>query len=99
MADVLDAQGVSDALTSLPGWTGGTDGITREAELPDFPTAIRVVDDVAVVAEQSDHHPDIDIRWRTLTFACVTHSDGGVTDKDVALAEKIATIIAAHGGK
>ena len=60
-----------------------------------FPDAIKVVDQVAVVAEELDHHPDIDIRWRTLTFACSTHSEGGVTGKDMELARRIDGIIAA----
>jgi 4a-hydroxytetrahydrobiopterin dehydratase len=54
-----------------------------------------VVDRVAEVAEQLDHHPDIDIRWRTLTFACSTHSAGGVTDRDITLARRIDEIVAA----
>jgi 4a-hydroxytetrahydrobiopterin dehydratase len=41
-----------------------------------------------------DHHPDIDIRWRTLTFRCVTHSAGGVTMRDIALANRIDRILA-----
>jgi len=82
-------------LADLNGWSGDGHGITRTAELPSFPDAIKVVDKVAVVAEEFDHHPDIDIRWRTLTFACSTHSEGGVTGKDVELAGRIDQIIEA----
>jgi len=46
------------------------------------------------VAEEMDHHPDIDIRWRTLTFVCATHSAGGVTMKDIDLARRIDEIVA-----
>ena len=46
------------------------------------------------VAEEMDHHPDIDIRWRTLTFRCSTHSAGGVTTRDIALANRIDRILA-----
>jgi 4a-hydroxytetrahydrobiopterin dehydratase len=49
---------------------------------------------VAERAEEKDHHPDIDIRWRTVTFALVTHSEDGITDKDFALAHDIDAIIA-----
>lgn len=49
---------------------------------------------VAERAEAADHHPDIDIRWRTVTFALVTHSEGGITDKDVAMAGEINRILA-----
>lgn len=93
MSELLDPAAIDDALAGLDGWTGGPDGITRTAELPSFPAAITVVDQVAVAAEQADHHPDIDIRWRTLTFACTTHSAGGVTAKDVALATRIDEIV------
>ncbi|HEV7657622.1 MAG TPA: 4a-hydroxytetrahydrobiopterin dehydratase [Mycobacteriales bacterium] len=95
--ELLDQSAIDAALSGLDGWTGGTDGITRTAELASFPVAIQVVDRVAEAAEAADHHPDIDIRWRTLTFACATHSAGGVTAKDVALATEIDTIIRAAG--
>jgi 4a-hydroxytetrahydrobiopterin dehydratase len=57
-----------------------------------------VVDRVAEIAEDRDHHPDIDIRWRTLTFRCSTHSEGGITDLDAALAAAISEQVAAAGG-
>jgi 4a-hydroxytetrahydrobiopterin dehydratase len=60
----------------------------------DFPTAIAWVDAVAVIAEEMDHHPDIDIRWRTLHFAVSTHSAGGVTALDVELAARIEAVVA-----
>jgi 4a-hydroxytetrahydrobiopterin dehydratase len=98
MAGTLDDAQVTAALADLPGWSGDATGLSRTAELPDFPTAITVVDEVAVQAELADHHPDIDIRWRSVTFACATHSEGGVTDKDLQLAQAISTIVTAHNG-
>src|SRR2546421_7115912 len=97
MPEVLDHDAVARALQSLDGWTGDAKEIARTAELPGFPAAIRVVDRVAEVAEELDHHPDIDIRWRTLTFHCATHSAGGVTARDVALARRIDEIVASAG--
>ena len=82
MADLLDADSVRSAVAVLDGWEGGPDAIVRTVGLRSFPAAIAVVDRVAKVAEEMDHHPDIDIRWRTLTFRCVTHSAGGVTTRD-----------------
>jgi 4a-hydroxytetrahydrobiopterin dehydratase len=93
MAELLDADGVREALASLDGWSGDPAAITRTVELPSFPAAIAVVDRVAAVAEELDHHPDIDIRWRTLTFGCTTHSAGGVTRRDVRLAARIDEIV------
>jgi 4a-hydroxytetrahydrobiopterin dehydratase len=49
---------------------------------------------VAEIAESLNHHPDIDIRWRTLTFRVSTHSKGGLTGKDVSLAGQIDEVIA-----
>lgn len=97
MADLLDADAVAAALAELDGWTGDQGAISRTAELPSFPAAIAVVTKVAEVAEQLDHHPDIDIRWRRLTFTCATHSAGGVTGKDVILARRIDAIVAGGG--
>lgn len=93
MAEVLDAETVRGALDGLDGWSGDPTTIARTADLPSFPDAISVVDRVAVVAEELGHHPDIDIRFRTLTFRCTTHSAGGVTDSDLTLARRIDQII------
>lgn len=98
MAELLDDSALRSALTDLSGWTGDTQGIHRTVKAPDFPTAIRIVDEVAVAAEERDHHPDIDIRWRTLHFALSTHSAGGVTGADVELAKTIDGIAAQHAG-
>ncbi|GJF03442.1 4a-hydroxytetrahydrobiopterin dehydratase [Pseudonocardia sp. D17] len=98
MADLLDDAAITAALADLPGWERAGDSIVRTAELPDFPTAIRVVGEVADDAERADHHPDIDIRWRTLTFRLSTHSAGGLTAKDTALAAEISARVAAAGG-
>ncbi|WP_441249651.1 4a-hydroxytetrahydrobiopterin dehydratase [Kitasatospora sp. McL0602] len=80
---------IATGLTALPEWTREGDSLTRTAETASFPTAIRVVDAVAVTAEQLDHHPDIDIRWRTLRFVLSTHSAGGLTSLDLTLAARI----------
>jgi 4a-hydroxytetrahydrobiopterin dehydratase len=98
MVDLLDADGVARALSGLDGWQGDPLAINRTVELPSFMAAIRVVVAVADVAEELDHHPDIDIRWRRLTFRCATHSAGGVTDRDVALAGRIDEIVRSTQG-
>jgi 4a-hydroxytetrahydrobiopterin dehydratase len=95
MAELLSADEVSDGLASLDDWTGDVSGISRTVKLRTFPIAIDVVDQVAVVAEEMDHHPDIDIRWRNVTFACATHSAGGVTARDLELARRIDEIVGA----
>ncbi len=95
MAELLSTSDIASHLAELDGWSGDSGGITRSAKLPSFMGAIGVVDRVAAVAEEMDHHPDIDIRWRTLTFVCSTHSAGGVTTKDIELARRINEIVAA----
>jgi 4a-hydroxytetrahydrobiopterin dehydratase len=96
MPRLLDADEITSALATLDGWTGDGEALRREVAAADFPTAIRIVDAVAVVAEEMDHHPDIDIRWRNLTLVCSTHSAGGVTHLDVDLARRIDAIVDEH---
>ena len=86
---------VAAELATLPGWSGDTDAIKRTIECASFPAAIKVVDVVAAAAETANHHPDIDIRWRTLHFTLSTHDAGGVTELDIALAHEIDSAAAA----
>jgi 4a-hydroxytetrahydrobiopterin dehydratase len=85
----LTSAEVETGLLSLQGWTGGTSGITRLVESATFPAAIDLVDRVALVAEEMDHHPDIDIRWRRVRFTLSTHDAGGVTQLDFDVAALI----------
>lgn len=89
----LDDTTIVDALRKLPGWLRDGDALVLTAELQSFPAAVEVVDRVAEHAERSDHHPDIDIRWRTLTFRCSTHSVGAITDLDLRLAGDISGVV------
>ena len=63
--------------------------ITRTVVAPTFVDAIALVDRVADLAESANHHPDIDIRYRRVTFALVTHDAGGITQADLDLAAAI----------
>jgi 4a-hydroxytetrahydrobiopterin dehydratase len=98
MATLLDDEGVAAALDKLTGWQRDGDTIVRTAKLPSFPAAIEAVRDVAEIAEAHNHHPDIDIRWRTVTFRCSTHSEGGITDLDIELAGQIDRVLAGATG-
>lgn len=69
--------------------------LVREATAESFLAAIAWVSQVAQVAEDLDHHPDIDIRWRTVRCMLTTHSEGGVTHRDFELAEHIDRVLAA----
>ena len=85
----LSPDEISAALHGLPLWSGDGEGIHRSVELPSFRDAVAAIGSIADVAEEMDHHPDIDIRWRTVRFAVSTHSAGGVTTLDVELARRI----------
>jgi len=89
MTQLLSDSELEKALADLDGWDGDTSGIRRSVKAPTFASGIRLVDEVAEVADAMDHHPDIDIRWTTVTFSCVSHSDGGVTAADITLARRI----------
>jgi 4a-hydroxytetrahydrobiopterin dehydratase len=97
MPALLDEAEIRTALAAMPGWKGDTDAIKRSLSAPDFPTAIRIVDDIAAIAEEMDHHPDIDIRWRKLHLTLATHAMGGVTDYDLKLARRIEEVAGKHG--
>jgi 4a-hydroxytetrahydrobiopterin dehydratase len=90
MPALLDDAAIDAALADLPGWTRAGDALVRTAKLPTFPAAIGVVARVGEIAESRNHHPDMDIRWRNVTFRCSTHSEGGITQLDVDLARAIS---------
>ncbi|MEX5718033.1 4a-hydroxytetrahydrobiopterin dehydratase [Geodermatophilus maliterrae] len=85
----LSPDELAAALSGLPLWSGDGEGIRRSVELPGFPDAVAAVVRIGFVAEQMDHHPDVDLRWRTLHLTLVTHSAGGVTELDLELARRI----------
>jgi 4a-hydroxytetrahydrobiopterin dehydratase len=90
---VLSDEEVDAALPGLNGWERVDGALRRSVKFPSFLAGIDAVRRVGEHAESRDHHPDIDIRWRTVTFALVTHSEGGITDKDVAMARDIDDIV------
>lgn len=90
---VLTNDQVDAALVDLPNWKRAAGALHRSVKFPTFLDGIDAVRRVAEFAEQKDHHPDIDIRWRTVTFALVTHSAGGITKRDVAMAGEIDRIL------
>jgi 4a-hydroxytetrahydrobiopterin dehydratase len=74
----------------MAGWEEGGGALTRELRFMDFAEALAFVNRVGEVAEDVNHHPDIDIRWNTVTLRLSTHSAGNVvTDKDRDLAARI----------
>jgi 4a-hydroxytetrahydrobiopterin dehydratase len=89
----LSPDELAAALQDLPHWTGDGDGIHRTVELPSFRDAVAAIVAIADVAEEMDHHPDVDLRWRTLHLHLSTHSVGGVTALDLQLARRIDALL------
>lgn len=85
----LSPDDVAAALSRLPSWSGGPAGIERTLVLPSFRAAVEAISTIADVAEQLDHHPDMDLRWTTVRVAVVTHSAGGLTELDLDLARRV----------
>jgi 4a-hydroxytetrahydrobiopterin dehydratase len=90
--NTLTAEQIRSALESLPGWTLRDREIVREYSFDDFVAAMTFVSRVAELAEAAEHHPDIDIRYNKVTLALSTHSAGGLTKKDVELAQQIEAL-------
>ena len=85
----LDESGVGAALRQTPGWERSGAEIKRSYRFGDFREALAFVNRVGDLAEQAGHHPDIDIRYNTVTLALTTHDAGGLTAKDFELARAI----------
>lgn len=99
MSRLLTNEEIDRQLNDLPGWAVDGSQIVAAFEAPDFPSAIRLVDEVASDAEAMNHHPDIDIRWRTVKFVLSTHDQGGLTQLDVELAHQISQAAARIGAQ
>lgn len=86
---VLTSDQVDSRLRSLSGWQRNGDEISREFKFADFKQAMLFVNRVADAANAADHHPDITINYNRVAMTLSTHSEGGVTDKDIDMASKI----------
>jgi 4a-hydroxytetrahydrobiopterin dehydratase len=86
---LLDDGQIERGLAALPGWAREGRAIARTWEFGTFAEAIAFVNRVADLAEQADHHPDIDVRYRNVRLVLSTHSAGGITSRDLALAGRI----------
>jgi len=92
---VLSDDEADAAAATLNGWQRVDGALVRSVTFPGFLDGIEAVRRVAEEAERTDHHPDIDIRWRTVIFTLVTHSQGGITDQDLQMAQDIDGILSA----
>jgi 4a-hydroxytetrahydrobiopterin dehydratase len=89
---LLDEAAITAELTTVPDWKRQGAEIVKVRKLQDFAAALAWVNAVGQLAEDAGHHPDIDIRWNTVTLRLSTHSEGGLTAADFALARRIDTL-------
>ena len=96
MASKLDAPAMERALGDLPGWRydAATGAIRREFTFPDFSAAFGFMARVALAAQAADHHPDWSNSYNKVAIRLSTHSAGGVTGNDIALAAAINKLAA-----
>ena len=96
MAEKLSSEERSAALAELPGWSWdeSRDAISRTLKFRDFSEAFAFMTRVAMAAEQADHHPEWSNVWNRVDILLTTHSAGGLTQKDVALAKRIESFLA-----
>lgn len=85
----MDDSTVAAALARVPGWARAGRAITRTYRFEDFRGALDFVNRVGELAERQNHHPDIDIRYNTVTLNLSTHDTGGLSERDFRLAAAI----------
>ena len=89
MTELLSDAEIDSRLADLPNWQRVEETIVATYAMPSFPHSIALVASAAAEAEAADHHPDMDIRWRRVTFTLTTHDAGGLTARDLDLAAAV----------
>ncbi len=89
MADKLSPEEIMDWMNARTGWKGQGDGIRKRYVFPSFRSTIVFVNRIATIADELNHHPDIDVRYDKVYLTLTTHDAGGVTRKDLELANRI----------
>jgi 4a-hydroxytetrahydrobiopterin dehydratase len=90
--NLLTPEQIDAELAATPGWTLAGDAIVLVIERADFAGAVLYLGAVAYLAERAGHHPDVLLRWNQLTLTLSTHSAGGLTAADFALAREISAL-------
>ena len=81
---LLSRDDIASALRALPGWRYDNAAVVKEFTFSGFPEAVAFVSRLVPGSEAADHHPDLAVSYRRVTVAFTTHSEGGVTAKDIA---------------
>jgi 4a-hydroxytetrahydrobiopterin dehydratase len=88
----LTPEQVATELAATPSWLVSDGQLTRTVTREDFRDALLFVNAVGFLAERAGHHPDITIAWNAVTLSLITHSEGGLTKADFALARQISEL-------
>ena len=88
MARLSDSE-IDELLGGLDGWKRSGDAIVKEFDNGDFKGSVEFVNKLTPAAEEMNHHPDLEISWKTVTVTITTHSEGGLTEGDFELASRI----------
>ena len=89
---LLNDDQIRERLEGLEGWERDGESIRKEFKLEDFKGSVDFVNRLTPVAEDMNHHPDLEISWNTVTVSISTHSEGGLTENDFELAGKIDSL-------
>jgi 4a-hydroxytetrahydrobiopterin dehydratase len=83
---------LDEILQNLPNWHLDQGKLVRDYEFPDFIHAMAFVNHIAALAEQQNHHPDIDIRYNKVRLGLITHDAQGITQRDAKLAHLVDSL-------
>ena len=90
--NLLTEPEITEELAAVPAWIRDGNSITTVTQRADFKDALLYVGAVAYLAESANHHPDVTIAWNKVTLTLSTHSAGGLTANDFALARQISAL-------
>jgi len=93
MPELLDQDALETALKKCPEWEQEGVSISRTVEFEEFMEAIDFVNDLAEIADEAQHHPDILIRYNKVTLTLTTHDAGGLTESDIELAQRVDNLV------
>jgi 4a-hydroxytetrahydrobiopterin dehydratase len=89
---LLSDEEVEGRLADLSGWERDGDAIRKSFKRGDFKGSVDFINEITPIAEDMNHHPDLEVSWDTVTVTITTHSEGGLTENDFELASKIDAI-------
>ena len=88
----LPTDEITSELSKLPGWTFSNDKIEQEFSFDSYMDGIAFVNQIAVRAEEQNHHPDLEVGWCRVKVAFTSHDSGGVTERDIRMAHEVSRL-------